>query len=246
MKKENGITLASLVITIIVLIILASVTTYSGLGTVRSSKFTKFRQELEIVQAEVDMLYEKYIDVEEPIITNRNMTPEEQEYANNTFKEMGITDEKEKKKYQLFDKEVFESLGVDGIEGKYLVNIKKRDVISLEGFKYSGAMYYTLNQITDNVKVEHVDNHSQVIFNISTEKLNDGTWKVNITDIVYSKNVGKGIIQCKSIDSDNWSTVGSDVRDTQYSFILNKVGTYIVQIVDAAGNVGQEQFIINE
>lgn len=36
MKKENGITLASLVITIIVLIILASVTTYSGLGTVKS------------------------------------------------------------------------------------------------------------------------------------------------------------------------------------------------------------------
>ena len=37
-KKENGITLMSLVITIVILIILASIATYSGIEVIKSSK----------------------------------------------------------------------------------------------------------------------------------------------------------------------------------------------------------------
>ena len=58
--KEKGITLITLTITVIVLLVLAGITTYTGISSIKSSKLTKFKQQLEIMQAQVDMLYEKY------------------------------------------------------------------------------------------------------------------------------------------------------------------------------------------
>ena len=58
-KKENGITLMSLVITIVILIILASIATYSGIEVIKSSKLTKFTTEMKIMQTQVNELYQK-------------------------------------------------------------------------------------------------------------------------------------------------------------------------------------------
>ena len=46
--KESGITLVALVITVIVLLILSSIVTYSGLNVVKSSKFTVFTTGMKI------------------------------------------------------------------------------------------------------------------------------------------------------------------------------------------------------
>lgn len=59
-KKENGITLMSLVITIVILLILASIATYSGIEVIKSSKLTKFTTEMKIMQTQVNNLYQKY------------------------------------------------------------------------------------------------------------------------------------------------------------------------------------------
>ena len=44
-EKEKGITLMSLVITIVILLILASITTYSGIEVIKSSKLTTFTKD---------------------------------------------------------------------------------------------------------------------------------------------------------------------------------------------------------
>ena len=51
MKKNKGITLISLIITIIILIILASTAIYSGKGAIESSKLSAFEAELRIMQS---------------------------------------------------------------------------------------------------------------------------------------------------------------------------------------------------
>ena len=60
MKNEKGITLASLVITIIVLMILASIVTYSGVGTIRYTNYNKAKAEIEMMQANVNTWYAEY------------------------------------------------------------------------------------------------------------------------------------------------------------------------------------------
>ena len=61
MKKSNeGITLIGLVITITILLILATIAVYSGVGTVHSARLTEFTTELKVMQQKVNELYDSY------------------------------------------------------------------------------------------------------------------------------------------------------------------------------------------
>ena len=86
MRKENGVTLIGLVVTIIVLIILASIGTYTGLNSVKEAKFTKFRTNLEIMQAQVDLLSEKYkTEIEEAETNGKTFTAVRKEIPPDLF-----------------------------------------------------------------------------------------------------------------------------------------------------------------
>ena len=63
MKNEKGITLASLTLTIIILIILSAVAINSGVGTIRYTKFNKAKSEIEIMQTNVNSWYQEYMNV---------------------------------------------------------------------------------------------------------------------------------------------------------------------------------------
>lgn len=69
-KNNSGITLVSLVITIIVLLILASITVYSGISTVRSARLTKFTTELKMMQQKVNELYDYYTNNKSITVNN--------------------------------------------------------------------------------------------------------------------------------------------------------------------------------
>ena len=194
MGNEKAITLVTLTITIIILLILASVTTYSGISTIQSSKLNKYKQELEIMQSEINLLYEKYsmqIKAGEEIEIGEELTNSEEE--NNAF---SGADENDKTGYRKFTKQTLEELGIDGIEREYLVNISKRKVISLEPFEQDKELYYTLDQISDKNSIEYGIDRGEVNFSLKTNIVNDGL-EVIISDIQYSKYVGKGSILYK-------------------------------------------------
>ena len=58
-KNKKGITLIALMITVVVLLILASVATYSGIEAIENSKYTKFKAELKIMQSYINSWYEE-------------------------------------------------------------------------------------------------------------------------------------------------------------------------------------------
>ena len=62
-KNNKGITLVALVITIVVILILASVATYSGIDAIKSSEFTRFSAELKIMQTQVNSIYQEKDEV---------------------------------------------------------------------------------------------------------------------------------------------------------------------------------------
>lgn len=67
MKSEKGITLVALMISIIVIIIIAGVATYSGMESVNTAKRTAFISEMEMIQAKVNVIYEKRKTSEEEV-----------------------------------------------------------------------------------------------------------------------------------------------------------------------------------
>ena len=60
MRKNRGITLISLVVTVLVILILTSISVYSGIGTIRYTKFNKAKNEMEYIQSTVNLWNEKY------------------------------------------------------------------------------------------------------------------------------------------------------------------------------------------
>ncbi len=59
MKNEKGITLITLIVTILLMVILVSVAIQSGGGSVKEVEFQNFSYELQQIQGRVDTIHEK-------------------------------------------------------------------------------------------------------------------------------------------------------------------------------------------
>ena len=60
MKEKKGVTLIALVITIIIIMILASIAIYSGASTIRYAKYNKAKSEIQVMQSYVNEWYKEY------------------------------------------------------------------------------------------------------------------------------------------------------------------------------------------
>lgn len=247
-KRENGITLIALTITIIVLIIIASISTNAGISSIQSSKLTKFKQELEIMQAQVDLLYEECkntdgtIDMDKVNAIGKDLTNLDSAEINEIFSSLNIDNTED---YRYYDTETIENLDISGVENEFLVSIKDRDVISIEGFESDGIMYRSLYQFPDKERISGDITRGDVTFSATSEKTNDG-WNINISDIKFSKYVGKGIIKYKESNDSDWTTIEENAKQDDYTFKVTTEGKYIIQITDAAGILAEQEIEIIE
>ena len=186
MKKEvknvNGITLIALVTTVIIILILSSVAIYSGKSIISSSKLTKFTAEMKIMQMQVNDLYDKYKNGDNAILElGEDLSSNEQE--NTAFSGAGIIDTTG---YRFFSQTTIESLNIEGVEGEFLINIEKRSVISYEGFKYDGEMFYTLELLPKSLyNVGSKSNEGIPTFEAKADNITIGKWRIDISNITY-------------------------------------------------------------
>ncbi len=184
MKNNKGITLITLVVMIIVILILASVGTTTGLDVIRQSKYNRAVAEMKAMQTKVNELYEEYrsgdlsadnigTDIPSSLQTKAETAYNSVKQTNSQIGELND--------FRYYSSNYIEdTLDVDGIEDDYLVNIKTREVILIDGTKNDGEMYYSLSQIEDEQ------------FNV--EYINPG--------IIYSPDGGMYILP-KNITSEN-------------------------------------------
>lgn len=170
MKNNKGITLASLVLTIIVLLILASIFIYSGVNTVRYTKFNKAKSEISVVQTNVNSWYQELKNVENTDEYKALQTDDEKKQYKNSFlddKGYGVTTDDPACSQKKLD-DTLQGLNDKGIEIEnfdnyrflsstflenklglnvsydYLANIEDRIVILFGGLEYNGEWYYTM------------------------------------------------------------------------------------------------------
>ena len=83
LKKDKGITIISLVITVIILVVLGSIATYSEVSTVKESHFYNGVQQMKIMQSKVNELNQnKETDIGEKITENQKNTLDIEEIKN--------------------------------------------------------------------------------------------------------------------------------------------------------------------
>lgn len=264
MKKQNhtnskGVTLVALIITIVVLIIIASIATYSGIDIIRSSGLTSFTTEMKIMQTEVNELYEQWKNGEIIIDDNGNVTIQEDEsiqvsigkdltYDSDVenqasyvlIHELDLGDTlSDLKGYSYFDYATIEYLGIEGTEGEFFVNIADRKVVSFEGFRYDGVMYYTLEQLPQSLyNVDYAPYQFNVpTFRVDCEMTDENEWKIYVSDISYDGYINKWNIKYQKEGDDYWNTIEDS------NFKVNEKGKYIIKV--ANGNVESEEKEVN-
>ena len=213
-RDGKGITLVSLVITIAVLIILAGITTYSGINIIRQSKLNAFTTEMKVMQTEVNDLYDKYTSGDESVLELGSDGPS------------NLSDD-----YRYYNQATIQSLGIDGVDGEFYVDVKTRSVISREGLEYEGKTYYTLDELPNglyNVTYEDRNDVEPPTFDVSTQDLGDGTWKITISNISYGGYISKWQVQYQKNGEDNW------VTSEDLTFTIPEDGTYKIKIVNGS------------
>ena len=239
MRKNNGITLISLVITIAVLIILASIATYSGVNVIRQSKLNRFITEMKIMQTEVNSLYDKYsngTEEEKANILNYGKSLDSEASKVFTTNASGITDSSG---YKYYDKATIETLGIENVEEEFYVNVSKRSVISRLGIEYEGEKNYTLEQVPSglyNVEYEN-RNIEKPTFDFSVEE-GENTWKIKVSNIQYNGYIDKWEVRYKKDDKDYWSTTEN------MEFEITDPGNYSIIIANGDITSAPQSFTI--
>ena len=220
MKKESntsGITLISLVITIIVMLIIAGISVTAGLDSVRNTKKTAFITELEIIQEKVNTIYEK-----------RKLNKEDIAYYNSLGQDVSVVDESKltevlngisQEGYRYFSKEDLSQLDLSDIAQDVIINFDTRDVRSITGIEIDGTIYYCLTDIPGYTgqKIEYTNKNTLApTFDVEVTELSN-SWQFTINNIVYNSNVEGCTISYKLHNNENWIIVG----ETNYFEVKN-------------------------
>lgn len=156
LKKQKGVTMISLVVTIIILVILSTMITHTGMESIRNSRFERFKNELEVLQKNVDVWYEETIELSsDEIMMGKKISGERKDefesliskVTNIVNNENNIIIKTDINRYRYFGESEFSELQIEGIENEYIIDIKSQVVILIDGFEYDNVKYYVLDQI---------------------------------------------------------------------------------------------------
>lgn len=226
-RSELGITLMSLAITIIILVILASIGISSGLHTIEEAKLNKFNYEMRIMKNEVDNWYESWKNGNETILNQGNsIVGNEQAQRVFTQGESGILDNSN---YRYYDKNLIKNLGIEGIEQDYFVSIIDRMVVSCEGLEYKGEKYYTIDQLpgVDLYNVKSVAKEGTPSFSVKATIDDVGNKTIEIYNIQHSNNdIKKWTVKYRLKNDEEWK------NSKNLSFNVQKRGVYEVKITN--------------
>lgn len=242
--NQKGITIIALIITIIVMLILASVTIYVGTGSIEYSKVVKFVSYMQAIQKQVDLIaeYEDYTQYGDDL-TDDQKTNLQTIIAND---ETIMTSDIDSTYLKAFNKNKISSdFELDDIDDEIVVNFQTREVISLRGIMYEGVMYYTQYNLPGGQKLE------TYLESRSTPEIGTITSSVvglNGTFTISEVNITNGTLSLGKKDGENikWQVITNKTKtgESITTGNITESGIYYFKLVDNV--TGNDNGIIGE
>lgn len=233
-KDNKGITLVALIVTIILMLILASVVTYNGIEAYKLAKVSEFVSQLQLVQAKVDEVVNAK-SIEELSKLGEEVSKDEQINAINSAYSNGEVTSKDKKMYRYFTKEnLLEIFEIDDSSEDVAINFSTREVVSIEGVKYDGSTYYTQYKLPNGQNIINNREEKDRTADFDTEILVDG---LNAVVRVKNINITNGTLQfAEKVENEGskiWETVTNYTeKEKTYDVNISKSGNYTFRIID--------------
>ena len=234
LDSNKGITIVALIITIILMLILVSVTTYSGINTYKNAQVAKFVAQMQLIQTKIDEL------VEENNIENIGVEITTDEAKKSiiglayTNGEIQYDTEEYKNKFRYISRENLEmQLDIADIEDDVLVNFETREVVSTSGVEYGGKKYYTQYKLPNGQTLVYSEETTRNIafgMDLSINGLNS---TVSISNI----SINNGTLSFAETDSEgdnrNWKTITNYTeKEKIYTANISQSGNYTFKLQD--------------
>lgn len=242
MKKQNGITLVSLIVIVVVLVILTFVSVEFGTESMDVTRLKGFYLELETVQKKVDEIFvnnETYSvkneDGTETVIKIKNAGADLTDEQKNSLQVILQAEEinLDSSTFRYFSIEDIENiLDITDINYDLFINFENRLIVAEKGIKIGDEFYYVLKN--DIYFVEQSDkNTGEIRALIYSEPIEYGTNKYKITvtpENIIGDIVGSGYVEYQKVDASFWVTS----QNNEIVIELNKV--YNIKYIDNNNN----------
>lgn len=224
-KSSKGITLIILIITVIILMIIISVSTYTGLESYGRAERTEFVSRMQLIQTKVDELIkeknsEELEEIGEKIIDINNNRVIKEAVGN-----FEIIVNENNTYIKLTKQKIVQHLNLD-IDDEIIININKREVLSVAGVRYNGKTYHTQYKLPEGqqiVQSKKVEDTLEFDYNIENQGLNA------IITVIPKRNgheIKNGIIKYKLDEEENYKQVSKNI------ITITKSGKYVIQVSD--------------
>lgn len=225
MRNEKGITLVALIITVAVMLILASVAVYNGTESVNNTLLNGFYTQLKIVQERVDDISttnESYINEDDTEIyikeAGKNLTETQISNLEQILLAQGLPTDYISESYRYFTiQDIKDILDLDEIDYNLFINFENRIIIAEEGITIDNTTYYTLKDTKYFVEENSSKNEGKInslIYGTPTQYTAD-TYKLSIEPENTIGDLDKtGYIKYKKTTSNYW-----DITNDKYIII---------------------------
>lgn len=238
-KDNRGITLVALIITIILMLILVSVTAYSGINSYKNTQVTKFVTQMQLLQAKVDDLVSSKTIEELNSMDLQTPTTQEQQNVIKSAINNGEVSVNNVDKYKVFTKEdVLNILDVEDVQNDIMANFETREIVSLTGIEYEGKTYYTQYKLPNGQTAISNESVSRDL-SFTPEILIDG---INSTVTIKDIKITNGTLSYKE-QSDNYPQTITNYteKDKEYKINISKSGSYVFILRDNTSDKTNEQ-----
>lgn len=260
-KDNKGITLVALIITIILMLILTSVTTYTGINTYKSMQVTKFVAQMQLIQGKVDELKENKT-IEELLAMGEDVPSDKGAIITAAYNDKGEITSNDISAYRYFSsKNLKQELELDdGIDGEIMINFTTREVVSTNGIKYENEMYYTQYLLPNaQTVIQYNPNNAldrDLYFNIdviidglnATVQINGNeTVEVDGIETLEEKGIeiANATLSYREQGDTYWKTITNYTEKGKvYSVLISKSATYEFKLTD--NTTGEESSEVTE
>lgn len=230
LKNSKGVTLVTLIVTIIVLLIVSNVTIYSVKNNLGIEKLKNMQNDIENLSDKISAYYNQYGTL--PII--------DEEYTNtNEIKDAGLINKNvDKGKFYIIDLSALENLTLtygkdfknikntsdkNTLKDIYIINETSHNIFYVKGIKSDGEMYYT------NYTADQVDQEAVNIKYIDNIKIPDGYTYIGKTEnneIKIENNEGNIYIWTNVNEIITSVPEGININTNETEAFINSVNAY--------------------
>ena len=249
-KSQKGITIIALVLTIIILLILASVATYTGIESYDRAEQIKFVSQMQLIQTKVDEVVQK----NDFASLGDALNEEQKNIVNSAVNSDGIswpTTEEFNDYVKYFSKEKLRTqLELDNIDEDIIINFKTREVISTVGFEYGGTTYYTQYKLPKGEKLTQYEKPNTTLSFEYSKTAQDLTSILKIVKVERTEQNGNTVqLKSDTLKYELWKKENDNYfylkQINPNQTLISIAGEYKIKVIDNVGNEYEgESFVI--